>query len=165
MSKKFLLFGLPQITCNFGCEAIVHGTGAILKRTFPDCEPIYISDGHAKTDRECLGPSSPIKVDDSAPRMGARFFARRFIRRIKLRMKRQPLTPRLLKDAEWVLSIGGDLYTFADAETRAFWPYPWPIVKDGNLIMDKGIPYVIWCASIGPLEEAGGKLGILIEHF
>ena len=165
MSGRFLLFGLNQITGNFGCEALVQGTGAVLKRTDPDCEPIYISDGHAKTDRARLGPSSPIKVDDSAPRMGPRFFTRRLLRRMNFRVKRCPLPHRLLKDADCVLSIGGDLYTFVDEETEAVWPYPWPIVEDGNAIMDKGVPYVIWCASIGPLEKAGDKLGELVEHF
>ncbi|RKY12185.1 MAG: hypothetical protein DRP65_01995 [Planctomycetota bacterium] len=165
MGKKFLLFGLPQIVGNFGCEAIVHGTGAILKHTFPDCEAVYISDGHAKIDRDRLGPSTIVNVDDSAPRFGPRFLARRIMKRVfKKRIFRRPLPARLLRKADCVLSIGGDLYTFADKETTRLWPYPYPIVKDGNAIMDKGVPYVIWCASVGPLENAGENLGILVEH-
>lgn len=163
MGKRILLFGLPQITSNFGCEALICGTGAIVKQTNPNYQTVYVSDGHAKIDRDRLGMSSPIEVVDSAPRFGPRFFARRLMRRLNLSEPgRRPLPPHLLNKADGVLSVGGDLYTFAEKESD--WPYPYSIVKDGNAIMDKGVPYIIWCASVGPLEKAGERLGFIVEH-
>lgn len=165
MSCRFLLFGLSQITSNFGCEALIRGTGVILKRALPDCQPVYISDGHARIDKCRLGASSPVAVEDSAPRFGPRFFCRRLMAKLgRTRRCRRPLSGRILRNADCVLSVGGDLYTFADEETEAVWPYPWPVVYDGNDIMDHGVPYVIWCASVGPLEKAGDRLDVLVEH-
>jgi polysaccharide pyruvyl transferase WcaK-like protein len=64
--------------------------------------------------------------------------------------------------SDCVLSIGGDLYTFAENEKN--WMFPYPIMEAGNRVMRQGRPYVVWCASVGPLEKAGGRLDELRSH-
>jgi len=164
MRNNIMLFGLPHVLANYGCEAIVQGTSPLLKKVMPQCNILYISDSHSELDRKRLGDDCPVIVEDSVRRFSPRFFIRRFCSYLYIDRKRRYPAAEQLKKIDCVLSIGGDLYTFADEEGAKTWPYPWPIVKDGNYIMDKGVPYVIWCASIGPLDRAGKRLPELVEH-
>ncbi len=163
MSHKFLLIG-TGIGNNYGCDAIVLGTPQILKHRFPDAEVWFPHMGWRPPQYEnVLGENSGVTVKSGWRDVRLTSFGKMVGRKAKL------ISPdivewrkNLVKQSDCVLSIGGDLYTFANKEKD--WPFPYPIVQAGNDIMKLGKPYVIWCASVGPLEKAGPRLGELVEH-
>ncbi len=163
MSHKFLLIG-TGIGSNYGCDAIVLGTPHILRHRFPDAEVWFPHMGWRPPDYDrVLGSDSGVTVKSGWRETRLTSLGKMVGRKAGL------LSPdivewrkNLVKQADCVLSIGGDLYTFADKEKD--WPFPYPIVSVGNDIMKLGKPYVIWCASVGPLEKAGPRLGELVEH-
>lgn len=163
MGLRFLLVGV-DVGGNYGCDGIVMGTERILHHQFPDSEVWLPATGCRRRDyNSILGVRSGIVVkDDSA---GSRFA--RSTRRIcekagVLRPEIVRARTSLVRQADCVLSIGGDLYTFADNEAN--WPFPWPIVEAGNKVIGQGKPYVVWCASVGPFERAGSRLHELSKH-
>jgi len=161
MSKNILLFGIGGLASNYGCEAIVRGTELILNSAFSDYTGTFISFANADFERKRYGSSSNIRFINRS--QGPNLFALRL--GAKFGLVKNPhlnLDKSLIKKYDCVLSIGGDLYTFADQEKN--WSYPWPIVHAGNRIIRTGIPYVIWCASVGPLEKAGPGLPEIKEH-
>ncbi len=163
MPHKFLLFG-TGIGGNYGCDAIVIGSAFILRNSFPNSEIWFYSNSSRKVNYDkIVGPSSGImfKGNDFSNRivhLGRRIFEKTGISNRSL----FAYSPKLTKQADCILSIGGDLYTFAENEEN--WPFPYPIVEAGNEIIRTGKPYVIWCASVGPLEKAGDRLGEIIQH-
>jgi polysaccharide pyruvyl transferase WcaK-like protein len=160
MSKKFLLFG-PGIGGNYGNNAIVLGTGKILRRHFPGCEVWMPHRSWRRPDYS--SPGNGIEIKSGWTDVRFKMFCRSMVRKSGL-FDPHPLAVHhgLVKKSDCVLSIGGDLYTFANKEKD--WPYPFSIVEMGNEIIRLGTPYVIWCASVGPLEQAGDRLDEIVEH-
>ena len=161
MNFKFLLFGV-SVGGNYGCDAIVLGTERIIHRRFPDCE-VLLPNWSRRTRNygDILGNNSRIIVKDVWKDI--QYLSRRICEKWGLlnpKVVRVPFS--LVKKVDRVLSIGGDLYTFANKEKN--WPFPYPIMEAGNEIMWLGKPYIIWCASVGPLEKAGTRLGEMVEH-
>ncbi len=54
----------------------------------------------------------------------------------------------LLKDVDAVFSIGGDIYTLRPTAN-----YSMSFPKFGDAALKRGIPYVLWGASVGPFTE------------
>lgn len=161
MKFKFLLFGVG-IGSNYGCDAIVIGTEHVLHRRFFDSEILFPNWSlRARDYGDVLGTNSGIIVKDAWRNIP--YLSRHICEMCGLlnpKVVKIPIT--LVKQSDCVLSIGGDLYTFADKEKN--WPFPYPIMEAGNDIIRLGKPYVIWCASVGPLEKAGNRLGAIVEH-
>jgi len=162
MTYKVLLFG-TGLGDNYGCDAIVLGTEQILRHRFPDCEVWLPHNTWREPQYEAiLGTTNGITI--LAGKMArAAHLCRRVLEKVGLWAPRVLSVPtRAVTRCDCVLSIGGDLYTFSDKEEN--WPFPYPIVEAGNEIVRLGKPYIIWCASVGPLEKAGDRLGELVEH-
>jgi len=160
---KFLLFG-TGVGGNYGCDAIVFGTERILHHRFPDSE-VWLPHRSWRTPDYCdiLGTDSGITIKSGWRDVRMANLYKSVCRKSGLFAPRHLVVPKtLVKQSDCVLSIGGDLYTFANKEKN--WPFPYSIMDAGNEIMRLGKPYVIWCASVGPLEKAGTRLGELIEH-
>lgn len=161
---KFLLFG-TTVGGNYGCDAIVLGTERILHHRFPDSE-VWLSHGSWRAPKysEILGDKSGVTIKSGWRDVRAANLCRSICRKSGLFMHRHLLFPkRLVNQSDCVLSIGGDLYTFANKEKD--WPFPYPIMEAGNKVMALRKPYVVWCASVGPLEKAGTRLHEFVSHF
>ena len=163
MNAKFLLFG-TGVGGNYGCDAIVIGTERILHRRFPDSEIWFPAMSvRARDYGDILGSNSGIIVKNGWRDIRFAYLRRRICEKCGLLKPKIVSVPKkLVKKSDCVLSIGGDLYTFADKEKN--WPFPDPIMEAGNEIIRTGRPYIIWCASIGPLEKAGNRLNEMVEH-
>ena len=163
MSSKFLLFGV-DVGGNYGVDAIVMGTDRIIHQHFHNSEVWLPATGWRKKDySHILGNSGGIIVKDSWMDVRLAYFFRRICEKSNLlRPKIVPSHKMLVKKADYVLSIGGDLYTFAGKEKN--WPFPYPIIEAGNEIIRQGKPYIIFCASVGPFDKAGDRLGEIINH-
>lgn len=163
MNHKFLLYG-TGVGSNYGCDAIVLGTSRILKKRFPGSEVWFPHNSYRSPNyTNILDEESDVVVKSGWRDIRIPALCRSFFRKTGIPIPTSLTVPiGLVKQADCVLSIGGDLYTFANKEED--WPYPYLIVEAGDRIMKAGKPYVIWCASVGPLEQAGPHLGKLVEH-
>jgi len=160
---KFLLFG-TGLGSNYGSDAAIIGTERILHKRFPHSD-VWVQhlSWRAPNYGDTLGVLNRTTIKSDGEWIRLLRFCRRICEKSGLLARRVAVVPKpLVKQSDCVLSIGGDLYTFADKEKN--WPFPYPIMEAGNEIMRFGKPYVIWCASVGPLEKAGTRLGEMVEH-
>jgi len=159
-SPTFILEGIGGVF-NYGCEAQVRGTAAILRRLWPRARIIYRS-YRPEADRPALADAD-IEVGDGTTRRGR---VSRFIKRARSRLglPRQGDGWRYnwVRKADCVLSIGGDILTLwpnqMDKDTVEF-----PQARHITQIVDKGKPVVLWGASVGPFEENPHAVGAFSE--
>ena len=70
-----------------------------------------------------------------------------------------------VNDCDVIFSIGGDIYTLPPGfKNSNFKPYYSNIIHFGNLLMKKGIKFVIWGASIGPFEDSFNAKNAFSNH-
>jgi len=128
---------------NRGCEAIVRSTASLLAERFKRCRYTIWSYDRA-TDIKALR-GKLFRVRDAHKRRG-RFDRCRAARKLG-RLPGGKLAQRILRwlpgSPTCALSIGGDNFTLD-------YGVPGQVVKTGRLLMDAGVPFVIWGASIGP---------------
>jgi len=141
---RILLIGIGGVY-NYGCEAIVRGTEIIIRREYPDAKIVYAS-RRVADDLQRLEGSSVVVVERGR-------FSRYSVKNICRKLLSlagiiwSPMTESLgiLKDADAMFSIGGDIYTLSPAAG-----YSMSFPKFGDLVEKRGIPYILWGASVGP---------------
>jgi colanic acid/amylovoran biosynthesis protein len=130
---------------NRGCEAIVRSTTALLDERFGPCRYTLWSNDSAND--SAVFDGGPIRVVDGHKSPGT--LDRRRISRKLGRLPGGCLGRRILQRLPgWpscALSIGGDNFTLDYGAPKSF-------VSAGMLLMDAGIPLVIWGASVGPFS-------------
>ena len=145
---RILLVGIGGVY-NYGCEAIVRGTVAMLRAKRPEASIFYASLDCAR-DRKALGDLDVRVVDVRLKRYTFRWLFERIRRRLGMGKKLGSWYPSLFPPCEVVLSIGGDIYTI-DANTVPE-GYRHALVELGEHLISKGIRYVLWGASVGPFS-------------
>lgn len=157
--KKVLLYGIGG-TYNYGCEAIVRGTVALLKNAVPDIE-IYCASFRPDDDRRRL---SDCPVTILQRRLKSRYSPQRIVRSImqKAGFSFYPCIddPKQASGMDAVFSIGGDLYTLnrnGKLDSLLF--------RFGEEVQSRDIPYIIWGASIGPFSVNPPVEQRLARHF
>jgi polysaccharide pyruvyl transferase WcaK-like protein/glycosyltransferase involved in cell wall biosynthesis len=142
MKYNCLLHGIWGVY-NYGCEAIIRGTVALLKEMWPEAVVRYASPRPLE-DKKRLG-GCPVEI--VTRELHSRYSVRHVVSKGlgKMGATWSPLIESLdyVRDADVVLSIGGDIY--AD--------YPPALVRFGEAVMDMGKSYVIWGASLSPDNE------------
>ena len=146
-SPKILLIGIGGVY-NYGCEAIVRGTAAIIHQAYPDAEVIYASP-RVIDDRRRLEGSKVIVVERKLPR---RFSVKNIFRKLLsiVGIKWEPMLDSLgiLKGVDAVFSIGGDIYTL-----RPNGSYSMALPKFCDAAKKRGVPCALWGASVGPFTD------------
>ncbi len=142
--KKVLLIGIGGVY-NYGCEAIVRGTERILHSWYPEMQVCYASPA-MHNDRRRLG-DCPVHL---LPRYRiGRYHPKNLARKAlgTLGIQWIPMRDRIstVYSHDAVFSIGGDLYTLQSNGIG-----PDSLIKFGDACMRRGIPYVLWAASVGP---------------
>lgn len=144
--NKVLLIGIGG-TYNYGCEAIVRGTVSILRSRWPDIEIV-------------LATPRPEDDGNRLSDCGINFLPRNFNRYSLPNLTRKVLSIAgidwqpcmddlsLLKDVDAVFSIGGDIYTLNERNG-----FNATLAKFGNAVMQRGVPYILWGASVGPFSK------------
>lgn len=144
--KRFLMVGIGGVY-NYGCEAIVRGTAEAFHSEAPSANLVYGSlrlEDDMKRMEGCdisivdRGWREPLK--HRAVRKGLRKIGKPWY------FSRDPVPPRGLYDA--VLSIGGDIYN-----PRPDGSYPGHLMKFGDALAQKKIPYIMWGCSMGPFDS------------
>src|SRR6266567_1356347 len=141
--RRILLIGIDG-TYNYGCEAIVRGTEAILHSRWPDIEIVYASSRPEDDLNRLAGCQVHLK-----PRIFKRYSATNLARKALsiAGINWQPRwdSPSLLDGIDAVFSIGGDIYTL-DPNNGFNAALP----KFGIASERRGTPYILWGASVGP---------------
>lgn len=149
--SRFFLHGIEGVY-NYGCEAIIRGTVDILSQHFPESRIIYLS-RRPEEDRKALA-GCQVEIRDNQ-RIKLRYHPTRIITGISSRLgyplyfmqdKIRDITP-----DDCLISIGGDIFTLPAP------PYPkgvsLPSLLVPNYCVKRGVPVVLWGASVGPFED------------
>lgn len=154
---NILLIGI-QGTYNYGCEAIVRGTSAILHGMYPDVRIYYLSPvRYADDEKRLKGAGVNIIHYDRGIRR--RIFVNKVLRHFKLPFTISKYSRRYLKKFDAVFSIGGDIYTIWSNGL-----YHKELVNLGNFCERINVPYILWGCSVGPFEKNLEIKRIFREH-
>lgn len=143
---KILLIGIGGVY-NYGCEAIVRGTEAILHKRWPDLK-IYYASSRPDDDKKRL-KGCDVKII-YRKRMGRYSFvniSRKFLEIFKICYLPTYESKSILKDFDAVFSIGGDIYTLYSNNK-----FNYSLPRFGDFVKKKHIPYILWGASVGPFD-------------
>lgn len=151
MKPRFFLHGIGGVY-NYGCEAIVRGTAAILTHSFPDSQVIYLSrrpEMDARALRDC-----PVEVRNNTlpPLWHPGRIARAALRRIGIKRWAVPDNIMDVTKDDCLLSIGGDIFSLPEK------PYPPRVdisyqTRVPLYCRRRGACTVLWGASVGPFED------------
>ena len=150
MQTKFpriLLIGIGGVY-NYGCEAIVRGTEAIIRREYPDASIVYASRRVAADRKRLEGSKVQVIERGQFKRYSAKNMGRKLLSLAGIRWSPMVESLGLLENVDAVFSIGGDIYTLGPTGS-----YSMPFPKFGDAAEKLGIPYVLWGASVGPFTE------------
>lgn len=156
--KKVLLYGIGG-AYNYGCEAIVRGTVELLKSQSPELE-IFCASLRPEDDRKRLA-DCPVTVVPR--RLFRRYSAQRVLRKLaqKVGVPFYPCIddPSQADGMDAVISIGGDIYTLSPSGRMDSL-----LFRFGEEVQKRGIPYVIWGASIGPFSSNAAAERRICKH-
>ncbi len=157
-SPRILLIGIGGVY-NYGCEAIVRGTEAIIHREYPDANIVYAS-GRVTDDRKRLeGSEIQIIERGRLKRYSAKNICRKLLSLVGIRWAPMMESLGLLESVDAVFSIGGDIYTLKPAGE-----YSMSFPKFGNAAEKLGVPYILWGASVGPFTENPKAEKAFVKH-
>lgn len=157
-SPRILLIGIGGVY-NYGCEAIVRGTERMLHEQWPDARIVYAS-RRPKDDRARL---KGCQIELIRRKRGGRYSPRNVLRKVLsiTGISWYPTTdpPKISNGYDAVLSIGGDIYTIMSngAGNRGF-------LRFGDACETRGVPYVLWGASVGPFSQNPETERIFTKH-
>jgi len=143
-SPRILLLGIEGVY-NYGCEAIVRGTERLIHERWPSAEIVYASPRPEDDRRRLDGLPVEIVRRKQLRHYSLRNIGRKFLEMVGARWQPEFYAASMLEGMDAVLSIGGDLYTLGRRGG-----YPKGLIRFGETALDRGIPYVLWGASVGP---------------
>lgn len=144
---RFLLIGIGGVY-NYGCEAIIRGTEAIVHKEFPDAEIVYASRRVADDLKRLDGSQIKVLERGQFRRYSLKNVCRKLFSLVGIRWTPMVESLGLLKGMNAVFSIGGDIYTLAPNGD-----YSMSLPRFGDAVMKCGIPYILWGASVGPFTK------------
>lgn len=130
---------------NYGCEAIVRGTEVIIRREYPDAKIVYASYRVANDVQRLEGSNVEVVERSRSSRYSVKNICRKLLSLAGVRWFPMIESLEILKGVDAVFSIGGDIYTLGPAGG-----YSMSFPKFGDVAEKRGIPYVLWGASVGP---------------
>lgn len=167
MSKKrqtIALCGISHVS-NFGCEAIIRSTYAMLKDCLPDCEVIYAS-RNAESDKRILGDLD-LEIYQIARKPD--LFSRAINKLSeKLHMRARISFDRYRRfctDIDVILSVGGDIYTVDEKlMQRRGYRCNNRLVQLEEYARQKGCRLILYGASVGPFPRENGNEEYFKRH-
>ena len=159
------LYGIAGVY-NYGCEAIIRGTETIIHKKWPDAHIKYASSRPEDDKKRLKGCNVEIVPRKPFPRSTIPGINRMLATVTGLHFKtpyREDLN--WLKGCDMIFSIGGDLYTLhpqhKDHKIKRYYN---PLIHFGDIVKSKGMPFVIWGASVGPFEGWPKTKKYFIKH-
>jgi polysaccharide pyruvyl transferase WcaK-like protein len=157
-SPRILLIGING-AFNYGCEAIVRGTEAIIRQEYPDAEIIYASRRPEDDRMRLTGSKVQITGKGVLRRYSAKNIFRKLLSFAGIRWYPIMYSLKLLRSIDAVLLIGGDLYTISSSGRFSL-----SFSKFGDAAERRGIPYILWAASVGPFTDNLGAKKAFTDH-
>ena len=157
-SPRILLIGIGGVY-NYGCEAIVRGTERMLHEQWPDAKVVYAS-RRPEDDRARLkGCEVEIIQRKRIGRYSPQNVLRKLLSMAGISWYLTTDPPEIANGYDAVLSIGGDIYTIRSngAGNRGF-------LRFGDACETRGVPYVLWGASVGPFSANPETERIFTKH-
>lgn len=150
---RIALYGIGGLY-NYGCEAIVRGTVAVIRKVAPDAQITYYS-RRADEDRVKI---MDLGIETVQLKRGYSIVARllnRIGRKVNLPYRFGERGFRQITDAsDVILSIGGDIYTIPKyMRSQKEYPYYKSLVQFGEHVLRKRKKLIVFGASIGPFGE------------
>lgn len=145
-SPRILLIGIGGVY-NYGCEAIVRGTEAILRSAWPDIRVVYASCRPEDDRARLAGCDVEVVHRQLLGRYSMKRVAAKLVSLTGIRWHPMADSRALLDGHAAVLSIGGDIYTL-DPRGR----FGTSLAKFGDYAERHRTPYVLWGASVGPFS-------------
>ncbi len=146
-SPRILLVGIGGVY-NYGCEAIVRGSEAIIRREYPDADIVYASRRVADDLKRLEGSKIQVIERGRFRRYSVKSICLKLLSLIGIRWFPMVESLGLLKNVDAVFSIGGDIYTLNPSGG-----YSMSFPKFGDAARKRGVPYVLWGASVGPFTK------------
>lgn len=158
----FLLVGNGPYS-NRGCEAIVRGTMAILRREFGDAFRVTLgtferADIVAKQAAQEIDPLiTHVALQQGGARWSLPWWRRQFTRWVLPEPPPYSMLDTLCTDATCALQIGGDNYSLDYGRPEIF-------MALDNYLKQKAVPVILWGASVGPFEAEPEFAPRMYEH-
>ena len=166
MSSTVLLVGNGPYL-NRGCEAIVRGTAVILRAAFgPDVRIVHACTSTAvppaEVERQNRSESDPairhVSIPQDPSRGSRAWLAWQLSRRLPVRVPGPyRALDAVLTDARVMLEVGGDNYSLD-------YGFPWPLMELDRHASRRGVPVVLWGASVGPFDARPDVAGEMHRH-
>lgn len=144
---KILLIGIGGVY-NYGCEGIIRGTEAIIRKEYPDANIVYASRRPSDDQERLKGSKVHIIERSGLSRYSVKNICRKSLSAVGIAWSPMVDSLALLKNTDAVLLIGGDLYTLHPGGG-----YSPSLPKFGDAAQRRGVPYVLWGASVGPFSD------------
>jgi len=144
--KKILLIGIGGVY-NYGCEAIVRGTVNLLCEAYPGVEIFYASSRPQDDAGRLDGCSLHIMPRCMRSQYSPKRLFWRFAKKTGIPFYPCIDVPEQADGMDAVFSIGGDIFTLnsnGNLDTLLF--------RFGEEVQRRGVPYILWGASIGPFS-------------
>ncbi len=157
-SPNILLIGIGGVY-NYGCEAIVRGTEAIVHQQYPNAKIIYASPRPEDDRRKLEGCNVEVILSKFHRRYSFKNIVRKLLSLVGVKWQPMMHSFAVLDDKDAVFSIGGDLYTLgSNGEYNA------SLIKFGNVAERNGVSYILWGASVGPFSENPRAEKVIKHH-
>jgi len=155
---RFLLIGIGGVY-NYGCEAIIRGTERMLHEQWPDAKVVYAS-RRPEDDRARL---KGCNIEIIRRKRVGRYSPRNVLHKLLsiAGISWYPTTdpPVIANGYDAVLSIGGDIYTLGPNGSG-----PRGFMRFGDECERRGVPYVLWGASVGPFSQNPETERVFTKH-
>ena len=145
-TRRFVLEGVYGMY-NYGCEAIVRGTAAILRRRWPSASLLYWS-YRPWADRRALR-GADVVVKGRYWRPGISGLPCRAMGRLLRIVGHAVQLSDFATTADCILSIGGDIFTLDPTQRESS---RFGAVGHAQRTLSMGRPVILWGASVGPFE-------------
>tara|TARA_X000000950_G_C13837088_1_gene628647 strand:+ start:215 stop:1399 length:1185 start_codon:yes stop_codon:yes gene_type:complete len=165
-NTKILLWGISNITTNYGVEGIVRGTIQIIEEKIPSVKFFFQTEGSVTKTINRYRDLNNLTIESTLINQGKGFFGflhRAFSFFVRRYLKKY-LPLKNLNKYDYILIIGGDLYT--EGGKDKYWPYPWILLDRTAELLNSKAKVFIWGASMGPFENSSEQtLKALKQHF
>jgi polysaccharide pyruvyl transferase WcaK-like protein len=144
---RILLIGIGGVY-NYGCEAIVRGTETIVHSKWPDARIVYASKRPEDDRKRLEGCNIEIVQRKTQGRYSVKNIICKLISFAGISWCPITDAPKIADGYDVVLSIGGDIYTVGPKGSCQI-----GFLRFGDECEKRGVPYVLWGASVGPFTQ------------
>lgn len=150
-TKVVALYGIDGLY-NYGCEAIVRGTTAILREANPNNQIVYFSPRKEEDENKIKDLGIEVRQVELCKLGILQRIVNKALRKLKVSIQIPNVSYKKIADeCDVLVSIGGDIYTIPKhvRKQKRYYFYN-PLIEMGKCAKEQGKKLIIMGASIGP---------------